>query len=164
MKFRYMLPLFIAAFLVQSTLLNELRLFGVTPNLILCLVAVFSFWFDGPAAAGLGIFFGLLQDLCFGELIGTAALVLYLISQGIRMIKHLFYRDNLLSVFFISLLSTAVYELVYWLIQAVMGGTAHILYMLSILPLLLIYNCLATVVMYLIFRRRLIKHPRDRYV
>lgn len=164
MKLRYTILIFAAAFLIQSTLLNELSLFGVTPNLILCLVTLFSFWFDGYGAMGAGIVFGLLQDLCFGELIGTAAIGYFVISLGIWLTKHLLYRDNVLSVFFLTLMSTIAYELLYWMILAALGGTAQILYMLSILPLLIIYNCGLTIGAYLLFGRRLIKYPGDRYV
>lgn len=164
MKLRYMYLIFALAFLIQSTLLNQLSLFGVTPNLILCLVMLLSFWFGGYGVMGAGIVFGLLQDLCFGDLIGIAAIGYFLISLGIMLTKHLLYRDNVLSIFFMTLVSTASYELIYWLLRTVMDGTAHILYMLSILPLLIIYNCVVTIGAYYIFGRKLLKYPEDRYV
>lgn len=164
MKFRYVFLAFSAVFLIQSTLLNQLSLFGVTPNLLLCLLLLLAFWNEGYEPMACGIIFGLFQDLCFGELIGIAAICYFLIFLGIWMTKHLLYRDNMLSVFFITLASTSAYEFLYWFIHMSMGGTAKILYMLSILPLLIIYNCIVTVGAYLIFGRRLIKHPRDRYI
>lgn len=163
MKVRYMFLILAGAFLIQSTLLNQLPLFGVTPNLILCLVTLFAFWFDGYGAMAAGIVFGLIQDLCFGELIGIAAICYFFISLGIWLTKHLLYRDNILSVFFLTLVCTAAYELLYWGLYAMMGGTAHILYMLSILPLLIIYNCVVTIGAYLLFGRKLVKYPGDRY-
>lgn len=163
MKLRYIIITFAAALLIQTTLLNQLSLFGVTPNLILCVVVLFSFWFDGYGTMGTGIVFGLLQDLAHGELIGIAAICYFFISLGIWLTKHLLYRDNVLSIFFLTLVTTSVYEFLYWIIHAAMGGTAHILYMLSILPLLLIYNCIITIGAYFIFGRKLVKYPGDRY-
>lgn len=164
MKLRYMILFFLAAFFLQSTVLNEISIFGVTPNLILCLVILFSFWYGGYQVMGLGIFFGLLQDLCLGELIGIAAICYLAVSIGILLTQHLLYRDSILSVFFLTLVSTAVYELLYWLIHTAMGGTAHILYALSILPLLILYNCAVTMFISLLFRRRMTKYPQDRYM
>ncbi len=163
MKLRYMFLIFLGAFLIQSTLLNQLSLFGVTPNLMLCLVMLFSFWFEGYGAMSMGILFGLLQDLCFGKLMGIAAICYFLLSLGIWLTKHLLYRDNILSVFFLTLVGTCAYELMYWALHVTMGGTAHILYMLSILPLLIIYNCIVTIGIHLIFGRRLVRFPGDRY-
>lgn len=164
MKLRYIFLLFFAAFLLQSTLLNHLSLFGVTPNLILCLVVLLSFWLTGYGTMAAGIVFGLLQDLCFGELIGGAAICYFLISLCIWLTRHLLYRDNVLSVFFLTLLCTAAYQVLYWALYAVMGGTARFLYAMSILPLLIICNCVVNIAVYFLFRRKLVRYPSDRYV
>lgn len=164
MKLRYMILFFIGAFFLQSTVLNEIPLFSITPNLILCLVVLFTFWYGGYQPMGLGIAFGLLQDLCFGELIGIAPICYLVVSLGILLTQQLLYRDNILSVFFLTLVSTVVYELCYWLLHAAMGGTAHILYALSILPISIIYNCIITILIAFLFGRKMTKYPQDRYM
>lgn len=164
MKYRYGFLLFFAAFLLQSTVLIHFRILGVTPNLILCLVVVLSFLQGESQAAVYGIIFGLLQDICFGQLIGIASMGYFLVVLGIFFIKHLLYQDNIISTLVMTIASTVAYNLIYWGILYVFEAHYHFVYMIKTLPIQMIWNCFVTAGYYLAVRRRLEKNPRDRYV
>ncbi|WP_324823377.1 rod shape-determining protein MreD [Sinanaerobacter sp. ZZT-01] len=164
MKYGHSFILFLAAFLLQSTVLNHLSFFGVTPNLVLCLVIVLTFLYDEyPGIVG-GLLFGLIQDLCFGEIIGIASLAYFAIGLSILYVKKLLYQDNVLSILFITISSTLGYYLIYWGVFFLFNGHYHFLYMAKILPISIIYNNIFTIFYYLIIGKTLEKNPKDRYV
>lgn len=164
MKQRYIFLLFFVAFLLQSTVLIHFRILGTTPNLILCLVVLLSFLRDGFEGAGFGIAFGLLQDVCFGQLVGIASISYFLVAIGILFIKHLLYQDNIVSILVITLAATVLYNLIYWSVLFIFNGHYHFLYMAKTLPILIIWNCVVNSVYYIFLGKRLEKNPRDKYV
>lgn len=164
MKYRYSFLLFLGAFLLQSTILNHLRVFGVTPNFILGLVIVLTFLYDGYQGVVGGILFGLIQDLCFGEILGIASIGYFIIGLSIFYVKRLLYQDNVLSMLFVSISSIISYHLIYWGILLLFNGHHHFLYMAKILPISIIYTSVFTISYYLIIGKKLEKNPKDRYV
>lgn len=163
MKYRYAFPLFFVAFLLQSTVVNHLGVLGVTPNLILCLVILTSFLYETNQGASLGVGFGLLQDLCFGLVIGPSAIAYFLVALMIKQLRRVFYRDNLLSVFFAAIIGTALYVLLGWGLTSVFGGIYEFLYVMKMMPVLMGYHFIIMIVFYLIRGNRGIPHPNDRY-
>ncbi len=164
MKYGHSFLLFLAAFLLQSTVLNHLSFFGVTPNLVLCLVIVLTFLYEGYAGIAGGILFGLLQDLCFSEIIGIASFSYFIIGLSILYVKNLLYQDNVLSILFITISSTLSYCFIYWAVFFLFNGHYHFLYMIKILPISIIYNNIFTISYYIIIGKQLEKNPKDRYV
>ena len=75
MKYRYSFLVFLAAFLVQGTLLNLFSVFGVTPNLMLCLVVMFSLLYDNQMhGVVFECIFGVIADMCFMMYAGVSSL------------------------------------------------------------------------------------------
>ena len=66
MKHHYAFLIYFGAFLVQSTFCAAWPVFGVSADLILVLSILFPFCYGGWQGAVLGIFFGLVRDLCSG--------------------------------------------------------------------------------------------------
>lgn len=155
--------MFAAAFLLQSTLFLHLRVFGAAPNLLLCLVVVMAFLYEGNHAILPGIVFGLLQDLCFSPLIGPAAMIYLLLSVLMGYIRIFLYRDSIPSLFFASLIGTVLYQLFSFGIGAIFGGTYTFLHVIMALPALAAYHFIVMLIFYLIVGRRSIRHPQDRY-
>lgn len=164
MKYWHSFLLFLGAFLLQSTVLNHLSFFGVTPNLVLSLVIVLTFLYDGYHGVVGGIFFGLMQDLCFGEILGIASFGYFIIGLSILYVKNLLYQDNVLSMLFITISSTLSFNLIYWAVFFIFKGHYHFLFMAKTLPISIIYNSIFTISYYLIIGKRLEKNPKDRYV
>ena len=164
LKYRYMIPLYIAAFLLQTAVLPQLALPVCTPNLLLCLLIMTSFWEEGYMGAVLGIASGIVQDMCFGHMIGIAALCYYAVALGVMAVRHFLFRSSLLSSLLVVLLSTAAYSFLYWGISVIMGSSYRLFYMAETLPFLLLYNGAVSMVLYFIFRSRARRYPEDWYL
>ena len=65
----------VAAVLVQSAVLAEVRLAGVRPDLLVLAVVAVAMASDAPAGAGFGFAAGLVADLLFDLPVGVSALV-----------------------------------------------------------------------------------------
>ena len=144
--------------------MTHLEIFGVSPNLVLCLVALFAFLYEKPYGMVMGIFFGLLLDLCFAPVIGVAALSFFLVALLIGAIRQFLYQENLFSVLFVGLLSTVVYQAGYYISLFLLGMGYDPLYVLKRSAVLLVWHGVILSVIYLLIARRMDKYPNDRYV
>ena len=162
MKYRYAILLFLLAFLLQTTVLHHLALFGKTPNLLLCLVIMMPFFYEGSQGIVLGVLFGLLEDLCFSVLIGPTAIAFFLIALLMGEVRKRLYWDSILSIFITAVIGTSVYYSLLWGIVATFGGTYSIVYMLKGLPFLVVTNFIVMLVFYFTIGKRAIRHPQDK--
>ena len=164
MKYRYAACMFMAAFLLQTTLANVFSVFGATPNLLLCLVAVFSFLYDGDNyGIVFGVAFGLLYDACFSEYTGIAALAFLGISLSIMLVKVVMNREAIISVMIVSAAATVAYALIYWGIMAMLGSSYSFFYAMRKLPLYVLYNTAVVAILYRLMIRRVVKHHYDKH-
>ena len=162
MKYRFAIPLFLAAFLLQTTAMNHWKLFGVGPNLVLCSVIVLALFYSGWSGAVLGIVFGLLQDVCFSTIVGPSGLAYFIVFLLIRYFRNVFYRDSIFSVFCITAIGTVSGLLLDWGIVAVFSEVYSIISALELLPVLLGYNFAAVLIFYFVCGRRILrKNPGD---
>ena len=71
---------FLIAFFTQNSLLNMVNIGGYTPNLLLCLVVIFSFLYEKDMYGLVyGAVFGLIYDACYSYVIGPTPIALSLI-------------------------------------------------------------------------------------
>lgn len=164
MKYRYSFLLFLAAFILQTTVMNNFRIFQISPNLILCLVVIFSFLYDGYHGIIFGIVFGLIADVCFAEIIGAAAMCNFSVALICIGLKRYLYKDSFVSVTIVSAVGTAVYALLYWDVNRMLGDGADFLYVMEKEAVLLVYHIIVTLAIYLAVSRSVIKHRGDRYM
>jgi len=164
MKYRYAISMFSAAFILQTTLFNIAGVFDVTPNLLLCLVVIFSFLYDdNNSGLVLGVVFGLLYDICFSLYAGIAALAFFVISLLVMLVNVVMNREAVLSVIIISTGATVIYTFMYWGIMAMLGSAYSFMYMIKYLPLYILYNTAIMTMLYFLLIKSVIKHHYDRY-
>jgi len=164
MKYRYAICMFSAAFFLQTTLINIVGIFNVTPNLLLCLVAIFSFLYDdNNSGLVLGVVFGLLYDICFSEYVGIAALAFFIVSLSVMLVNIVMNREAVISVIIISTGATVVYNLTYWCIMAMLGSAYSFVYIIKFLPMYILYNLAVMIMLYYLMINNVIKHHYDRY-
>lgn len=164
MKYRYSFIIFFIAFILQSTLMNFFRVFEVSPNLILCLVVVFSFLYEGYHGVIFGILFGFADDICFAEIIGIAAMANFTVALICIGLKTLFYKESRISVTIVTVIGTVIYALFYWGVNRMLGSGADFLYVAEKEAVLLIYHIIVTLAAYQIVSRSVIRHRGDRYM
>ncbi len=164
MKYRYGFAVFLAAFIIQSTLAYHIAAFGVAPNLVLVMVIAFSFLFEEKHGMIFGILFGLLQDVMFSHVVGISALSYFLVALAISEIKRYLYRDNIISVAFIAIGGTVGYNLANWSLSRLFGGIYGFLYFLERLPTAIIFNMGFLFLAYWVIVRKVIKYRGFKYM
>lgn len=162
MKAIYTFLIFFIAFIMQTTIINILEIYEVTPNLILCLVVVFGFLYDKVDTFIWAILFGLLQDIYFAQIVGTGAISYFLIALLVYFVKDYVNPENMISAIGLIIGCTFLYYFLYFGISKIFGSTIHIISVLEIQPVLIIYNIIVTIILYKIFLRKVIKHRSDR--
>lgn len=153
---------FAAAFLLQGTLLNAFSLFHQTPNLLLCLVIIFSLLYDDAWTVILGGLFGFFTDLCFMPAPGIAASGMVLICGTVFLFKKIFNRESLLSLLFIGGCCVLLYQLYLWCAGRLLGIPAGFGYWLRLQPLYLALNLAVLLVLYLFLINKAVRHRKDR--
>lgn len=164
MKYRYSFLIFFIAFILQSTVMNHFGVFQMSPNLILCLVVIFSFLYEGSHGIIFGLAFGLMNDICFAEIIGIASLSNFAAALLCIEMKRYLYKDSIISVMIVSSIGTVGYALFYWGVYRILGYGFDFLFLLEKEAVLLIYHIAVTLAIYQIVSRSVIKHRGDRYM
>ena len=155
---------FLVAFCIQTSLLNLISIAGYTPNLLLCLVVVFSFLYEDQICGLLyGAFFGVLYDICFSEVVGPMPIALVLVALLILVLREYANVENIMNMWIVSLISVIVYYVLNWGLKHLAGNPIGIVYVLKTLPWITLYSLLIITVLYLILIRKTVKHRKDRY-
>jgi rod shape-determining protein MreD len=144
--------------------MNHFRIFQVSPNLVLCLVVIFSFLYEGYHCIFFGLLFGFITDFCFAQIIGVASVCYFAIALICIGMKRYLYKDSMISVTIVSAVGTAVYALGYWSIYRMLGIHSDFIYVMEKEAVLLIYHIVITLAVYQIVSRSVIRHRGDRYM
>jgi rod shape-determining protein MreD len=163
-KYRYSFLAFLIGFILQSTVLHNIQLFGVTPNLILILVIAFSFLFEEKHGLVFGILFGVLQDMLFSPIIGISSAAYFGVALMASIARKYLYRDNFLSVISIAAIGTLGFNLIYWGLSSIFGGTYDVVYFLLRQPVALIYNTLILAFLNWFLIRKVIRYRGFKYM
>jgi len=143
----------IAIILLQSTVLDYIKIYNVKPNLIIVFTVSVALLNGNIEGAIVGFFAGLSQDIATGKLIGFYALLGLYLGLAVGSINKRLYRDNIFVVIFFTFISTIVYEsTVYflWSLRSIISGQVNLLYPLKavILPEV-VYNSAISVFVYI---------------
>lgn len=144
----------IGILLLQSTVLDYIRIYNVKPNLIIVFTVSVAFLNGSIEGAIVGFFAGLAQDMATGKLIGFYALLGLYLGLAVGSINKKLYKDNIFVVIFFAFISTIVYEsTVYllWSFKSIIRGQVNLLYPISkiILPEA-VYNSVISVFVYIL--------------
>jgi len=164
LKYKFSFLFFFIAFILQTTVMNHFGIFHMSPNLILCLVVIFSFLYEGYHGIVFGILFGLAADICFAEIIGISAVSNFAVALICIEMKRYLYKESMISVLIVSTVGTTVYALFYWSAYKMLGMGFHFLYVMEKEAVLLIYHIVVTLIIYHFVSRSVIKHRSDRYM
>jgi rod shape-determining protein MreD len=150
------------AFVVQSAVLRCIAIYGISPNILLCLVIVFAFLYDEPFGVVFGIIFGILWDIEFGLYVGVSAVSQTAAALAVMQIKRYLNHELLLPALAAGLAGAVLNNAVYWGLYKLTGIPHTLLYILGMQPVLLAYNLLFVMLFHLILRRGVIRHRKDR--
>ncbi|HHX14022.1 MAG TPA: hypothetical protein GX726_03590 [Clostridiales bacterium] len=151
-----------ASLLLQATLLNHFTFFGVTANLLSCIMILLAFFYGNISAFILCLLAGLLFDLGFSPAIGPAALACSAAGISTLLLKYFLDRDSLLSFMIAGVAGSLTFYILEWILYSIMGVNIAFLHVLTRLPFFLIANLLALLFFYFIIGRRAIRFARDK--
>lgn len=155
---------FLVAFLIQPSLLNMISIKGYTPNLLLCMVVIFSFLYEEEIyGVVLGAAFGLLYDICYSSVIGPTPISLVLVALGIVLARQHANIENIVNMWVVSLFSFVSYYLMNWGLLRISGNPIGIMYVFDRIPWIIIYSMVVITIIYLILIRKVVRHHQDRY-
>ena len=140
---------------LQATLIEYARLFGVKPNLLLIYIFVLAFFCSSKAeSAAVGFAFGLALDICIGRILGVNALcglisgffVTYFCERVLGSI-------NVFIVLFSVILLTVLYEFAYYLFSFGIIGKLDLAYAIKKVILIEgVYNGILSLPLYFILK------------
>ena len=149
MKKRYLFILALLISLVQITLAQQIRAFGIIPNLILITIVMAVLIFDGLEGIYLAVIFGLLQDILASKALGISILIYMLIAAILYSIKEFLLNDYKLSALLGIFFSTILYHSMLYLMSVLLRDTTRTFhYIVGIGLLEAIYNTLIMFVVY----------------
>ncbi len=149
MKKRYLLILSLFVFLVQITFVQQIRIVGIVPNLILIMIVMSVLIFDDKEGIYLAIIFGLLQDILVSKALGISILIYLIIAILLYSVKDFLLNDYKLSALLGIFFSTIFYHLMFNLICILLRDTTRtIQFIIEITLLETIYNTLIMFVVY----------------
>ena len=155
---------FLIAFFIQCSFLNVISIAGYTPNLLLCLVIVFSFLYEEQIYGLLyGVLFGVFYDICFADVVGPTPIALVLVALVIFVLREYANIENIVNMWVTSLLSILFYYALNWGLQHLAGNPIGLLYVLKTLQWITLYALSLMTVLYLILLRKMTRHRKDRY-
>lgn len=121
---------------LQSTVLDYIKVYGVKPNLLLVVTVSVALLHGSVKGASIGFLTGLIQDALSGKVMGFYSLLGLYLGLIIGFANRRLFKENLLVMIFFTFVSTLVYEyMVYFLNTFMQGGIEFVRPMrLVILP------------------------------
>lgn len=164
MKYRYAIIALAVAFLLQGSVLNLIAVFGITPNLILCLVTGFAFLYESSYFTGAcAIVAGLLMDVCYMPYVGITAMSYFLVCLGVICLRMLLNKESIVVMMLVMAASTVTFGLFVWALSLIMGTEIPFLAVLERLPLQILLNIAVIALFFTAVSGRVIRYKNDRY-
>ncbi|MDR0519126.1 MAG: rod shape-determining protein MreD [Clostridiales Family XIII bacterium] len=155
-------PIFFAALIIQTALLYRFELWGQSPNLLLCMVCVFSFLYREPYGLVMGAVFGALLDVATSWYFGGEAISFVLAFLVARPFAKVFNHEWFLPEIFVVAIATPINAFLIWAMYKLVGSPVKLHFVLESLPALIIMHCVLAVLLHFMFVRTVIRHGIDR--
>jgi rod shape-determining protein MreD len=152
----------------QVTLLNSIKIFGVTPNLIVILIVSISLLEGRIHGATVGFFAGLCLDAVIGLSLGFQALIGMLLGLLLGNINKRFFKENIFVMAICTFISSILYESSIAFSSYIYGVEVDFLpkFQNVILPEAIINSVIGILLFWLIVRinrRLLVYEGKNRY-
>lgn len=98
-------------FIVQSTILPYISIFGVVPNTTILIIISIAFLRGEYYGGFTGLVMGLLQDIIYSTIIGINGFIYFFLGFFLGKLESKISRDNLVLPLLFSILGTIYYHL-----------------------------------------------------
>ena len=155
---------FLIAFFTQNSLLNMVNIGGYTPNLLLCLVVIFSFLYEKDMYGLVyGAVFGLIYDACYSYVIGPTPIALLLVAVLVLVLREYANIENIISMWTVSVISFFAYYLINWGLYKIAGTAFGIGYAFSHAIWVILYSLAVITLLYVFMIKKVVRYHRERY-
>lgn len=136
--------------LIQATLADYIKIYGVKPNIVLVFVVSVALLRGNMEGAVIGFFTGLAQDMLSGKILGFYCLLGLYLGAIIGSVNKRLYRENFVVVVFFTFISTVVYEWLVYFLSTFMQNQIDLLYPFrSVIFHEAIYNSIMSILVYI---------------
>ncbi len=115
-----------AAYLVQTLILNEIKIFGCSPDVITVVLVIFAVSEGYMLSAAMGGFAGFLTDTLSGRLFGVNTLILMYFALTVSLLTDKRSENSPVIVCFVYLVSVAAKEILLAVIKILLGYSVPI--------------------------------------
>lgn len=115
-----------AAYLVQTLVLNEIKIFGCSPDIVSVVLVILAVSEGYMLSAAIGSFAGLLTDTLSGKLFGMNTLILMYFALSVSLLTDKKSQNSPVIVSFIYLVSIAAKETLLAVIKMLVGYSVPI--------------------------------------
>lgn len=141
MKDRYLLLITLVLVLLQTSLVQLLRIGGIAPNLILIGLVIAIVLFGRMVGLRTALYAGVLTDLLIGKGLGVYLLIYLTIASIIALLEEKIFKDNYITPVVLILATTAIFHLEYFVIDYFATGDYNLLrFLFSIVIPEALYN------------------------
>jgi rod shape-determining protein MreD len=141
----------VLAFVIQSTILHYIEIFGIKPNLIVMVTIYFALMQGSVEGAVVGLLGGILLDILVGRVFGLYSLIGMYTGIFAGHFNKRFFKENYLVALLFTFIFSFLYELIFYLLNYFIWGETRIIYVLQniIIPEAL-YNCILAIPVYIL--------------
>jgi rod shape-determining protein MreD len=131
-------------FALQTTVLDMISIFGVTPDLALIFAIFCGMNLPGTGGALMGTLLGFIQDCLSGDLLGVNTLSKGLICFFISSLKDKIILENFIPISLFMAVAAFFDGMIYYMVTAMLlKGEGYKEFLYSTLPLYIVYNAVA---------------------
>lgn len=148
--------------LIQSTLISRFPIFGVYGNLSIAVVVALSIGFGSYTGGYSGLLIGLIEDVLFSPVIGTRALIYFMIGFLIGSTEAGISKEDVRSGIVFTIIGTVFYYLVHFILMRLISEPFNMIqYLKGPLFIEIFINLLLYFICFITFRK-VFDYPRFR--
>lgn len=143
------LILILVCYLMQTTILQAIRIAGVAPSMLLILLTIVGYRYGKLTGMITGFLMGIMIDLVEGNLVGMYAMIYMLIGYCLGFANKIYYSEETTIPLLLVAISDFMYNFLIYVIGFLLRSRLHFLFYLRtiILPELL-YTVVLAIFLY----------------
>ncbi len=165
MKQLFIAFIIVLTYILQTTLMPEITVFGVHPDLCLIIICSIAFLFGSTSGGVVGFFLGIMTDLYYGRSIGINALLFLYIGILLGSLNKRVFKDNYLVILIFLVFTTFIYEsIAYFYVAFVYSQSVNMLIALKNIGVVILLNSIISFFVYPILLKINIDLEIDRNI
>lgn len=161
-SFKRLFLIIVINFILQSTLFQAIKINGISANYTLVLVILITIVYGLSSGLFTAVVAGLFVDVYLSMAIGINLFILVIISVFISFIGRPLFTGNKLTLVFMTVLSTIMYQLMYFFFMYFLNkGIEFSRVMVHIVPYESIFNSIICIVFYQVIIKWIERYKLD---